>query len=262
MMTQTESVAFWISFIGTIVSIVLSIVAIVFSILVDRRSSTVSDRTIQSLQKIESAVERSSTDTRELIKAGWDRMLGNVGADSPQKTAAADSAKEVAGGIAAELRVELSKLASNVGASEGASKAKFEEIERYLKNLEATLSAQLRSARSDARPSAKIDEVFASIRELSPRAYAILRAIEGRHISREQYQKLSDGRLGRALLELREAGLLAPAIHKTSTGPEPCYYYPRDISSAVRAVIEISGPPNAAADAEVKAELSKVGYGT
>src|SRR5579864_4569961 len=82
-MNQAESVAFWVGFIGSMVGIVLSIVAIVFSILVDRRSSRISDHTIQSLQKIESAVERLSSDTRELIKAGWDKMLGNVDKASP-----------------------------------------------------------------------------------------------------------------------------------------------------------------------------------
>jgi hypothetical protein len=259
-MNQTESVAFWIGLVGTIAGIVLSIIAIVFSILVDRRSSTVSDKTIQSLQKIESAVERSSSDTRELIKAGWDRMLGNVGVQSPQTAAASDNAKEIAGGIAAELRDELSKLASNVGASEGTSKAKFEEIESYLKNLEATLSAQLRAARVDVRPGAKIDEVINSVRNLSPTAYAILKAIERKHLSRAQYQKLTEGPLGSAILELRQAGLLAPAVHKTSSGPEPCYYYPSEIASAVRAVIEISGSPHSSAERQVRTELSRVGY--
>jgi hypothetical protein len=259
MASQPESLAFWISFIGTIVSIVLSLVAIVFSVLVDRRSTTVSDRTIQSLQKIESAVERSSSDTRELIKAGWDRMLGNVGKEPSRETSDA-SAKEVAGGIAAELRTELMKIAADVGVSEGASKAKFQEIENYLKNLEATLSAQLRTARTEQRPSARIDSIISTLRELSPRSYALVAAINGKHLSQDQYQKLSRGRLMRPLLELREEGLLVPAVHKTNHGPEPCYYFPSSTARTVSSALEISGEPNSDAFAEVLAELKSVGY--
>jgi len=66
----TQTIALWVGLLSGIVGIVLSVVAIVFTVLVDRRSSQVTGQTIQSLQKIESAVERLSSDTRELIKAG------------------------------------------------------------------------------------------------------------------------------------------------------------------------------------------------
>lgn len=77
-MTDVEKVALWIGLLSGAISIALSLVAIVFAILVDKRAKDVSDQTIKSLQKIESAVERQSDDTRELIKAGWDKMLGTV----------------------------------------------------------------------------------------------------------------------------------------------------------------------------------------
>ena len=68
--------------ISSIVIVVLSIVTIAFAVLVNNRASDINDKMIQSLQKIEFAVERSSEDTRELIKADWDKMLGNVESNS------------------------------------------------------------------------------------------------------------------------------------------------------------------------------------
>ena len=73
-MTDVEAVALWVGLIASIVGVVLSIVAIAFAVLVNNRVSDINDKMIQSLQKIEFAVERSSEDTRELIKAGWDKM--------------------------------------------------------------------------------------------------------------------------------------------------------------------------------------------
>lgn len=75
-MSDVEKIALWVGLISSIVSIVLSIVAIVFAGIVDRSARNVSAQTIKSLQKIESYVERLSSDTTGLIKAGWDRMLG------------------------------------------------------------------------------------------------------------------------------------------------------------------------------------------
>ena len=105
-MTELERVALWVGLFAGVVSIVMSFVAIAFAILVDRSARAVSSQTIKSLQKIESEVERLSGDTRELIKAGWDKMLGNVDRDSHVKTIETP-AKEVAAGVASELRAEL-----------------------------------------------------------------------------------------------------------------------------------------------------------
>src|SRR5262245_13410053 len=106
-MSTVETVALWVGLISSIVSIVLSIVAIVFSLLVERQSSRVAAQTIQSLQKIESAVERLSSDTRELVKAGWDKMLGYVAPPLLNAPIPDAAAKSVASGITAELRADL-----------------------------------------------------------------------------------------------------------------------------------------------------------
>jgi hypothetical protein len=258
-MNQVESVAFWVGMIGSIVGIVLSLVAIVFSVLVDRRSSTISDRTIQSLQKIESAVERSSSDTRELIKAGWDKMLGSVDR-SPTSTSGEASAKEVAAGIVAELRSELKTLAPEKSTDDVESKSRVDQLEKYIKDLETSLVAQLKTAHSDVRPSVKFDEVSETIRQLSEPAYAVLRAIRYRHLTQKQYRDLSDGPYGQAIAELRRNGLLAPVVHKTDRGPEPCYFMPASTSRLASAAMQVLPKPNPALTHEIKSELRRIGY--
>jgi len=223
-MNQVESVAFWVGLIGSIVGIVLSVVAIVFSILVDRRSSKVSDHTIQSLQKIESAVERLSSDTRELIKAGWDKMIGNVDR-TPPSIAGDSNAKDVAAGIAAELRSELASLANTKGSHHDKSPVQAEQLEQYLKNFEASLMAQLKANQANVRPSVRLEGLLDTVSELSKPTQALVRAIRNVHLTQNEYKRLSDGRFGASILELRRAGLLAPAVHQTSHGPEPCYYF-------------------------------------
>src|SRR5258706_16016557 len=98
-MTDVEKIALWVGLFASIVSIVLSFVAIAFAILVDRGARAVSGQTIKSLQKIESDVQRQSDDTRELIKAGWDKML--IGVDKELQPKPFDtSPKDLAAGIA------------------------------------------------------------------------------------------------------------------------------------------------------------------
>lgn len=258
-MGQVETVALWIGLIGSVVGIVLSIVAIVFSVHVDRRSSQLSDRTIQSLQKIESGVERSSSDTRELIKAAWDKLLGSV--DRPQATQGVDVAsKEIAAGIVAELRAELAALA-NVPPGAKDKEDVSRRVDEVVKSLQAAISAQLKTADETSRPSEMFDRVVRTLSALSPLGQGLLRGISRVHLTLGEYRQLSSGRLSGALQELRDAALLVPVVHKISDGTEePCYYFPAPIAGMVRAAFPLlTKPPQDAMDM-VRTELKAVGY--
>lgn len=257
-MNQTESMAFWISFVSSITGIVLSIVAIVFSILVDRRSSTISDKTIQSLQKIESAVERTSSDTRELVKAGWDKMLGQVDKEGMAQSNES-SAKQVAAGIAAELRSEISALANGKVDSNNVD-AKNKQLDGYLKELEAGLSAQLSTARSESKSGGSLEVALEQIRGLDERTLGLLRGIRRYHLTQEQYKQLSEGSFGNSIRLLRRHGLLAPVVHKTDHGPEPCYYMPPGTARAVREAILLFPKPSPSIEHDVSTELAKISY--
>jgi hypothetical protein len=106
-MSQVETVALWAGLISSIAGIVLSIVAMVFAIWVNNRATDINNQMIRSLQKIESSVERVSTDTRELITAAWNKMLGDMGRDTEADSASSETPDEISSGIASEVRSEL-----------------------------------------------------------------------------------------------------------------------------------------------------------
>src|SRR5437660_1626484 len=111
-LTQVETVGLWTGLLSAVVSIVLSVVAILFARDVDRRSMEISNQTIRSLESIQSTVQRLSDDTGGLIKVAWERMLGTMGA----ATAQPDS--ELQGllyGLLAEFRQDANDLAPGTG---------------------------------------------------------------------------------------------------------------------------------------------------
>src|SRR5690606_37982585 len=231
-MNDVELVALWTGLISSIVGIVLSIVAIWFSVHVNRRSDEISNKTIQALQKIESAVEQQSDDTRELIKAAWDKLLGTMDrASAPNYDVAA---KEIAGGIASELRAELGAM--NPLATAGAKDSSVERMESLLKQFESTLVTQLRSRNALDKPGETLESLIRQISELSPRARAMISEIRGHHISLDEYRRLRQGPIADALAELRLAGLIIPVQHSHKDGKkEPCYYFPPGISRILAA---------------------------
>jgi hypothetical protein len=81
---DVQNVGSWIGLVSAIVSIVLSVVAIMFARDVDRRSLEINTQTIRSLEAIQAAVQRLSDDTGGLIKVAWERMLGSVSSNGPQ----------------------------------------------------------------------------------------------------------------------------------------------------------------------------------
>ena len=185
-------------------------------------------------------------------------MLGNVDRTAPPPPSES-SAKDIAAGIAAELRSELTTLGGDKGSADKAQ-LKVEELEKYLKNLEASLTSQLRAQRIDARPSTRFESVLEMISELTPTAHSLLRSISNAHLTQSEYKRLSAGRFGPSLLELRKAGLLVPVVHTTNQGLEPCYYFPSGISKIARAAFHVLPEPPKEVQREVDRELKSIGY--
>ena len=257
-MTGVEAIALWIGLVSSIAGIVLSIVATVFAVYVNNRASEINDRTIQSLQKIESAVDRSSEDTRELIRAGWNKMLGNVGKPSNTESDSA-SAREIASGLAAELRAELGLGGSNEPSPQ------TDEIERLndlLENLEISMEAQLTDRDYLETPGEALDYSVAKLRNLAPRPQALVQAIVSLHLTREQYRRLlKSSVLSPAVADLRRNGLLVPLEGRGEDGEEiPVYYFPPSLSEAIRTAILLLPDIPHEVQETVNAELRRVGY--
>ncbi|MGB8412088.1 MAG: hypothetical protein WCE23_04615 [Candidatus Binatus sp.] len=259
-MNDVGSVALWVGLIAGIAGIVLSIVAIVAAVLADRRSSRISEHTIRSLQKIESTVGQQSDDTRQLIKAAWDKLLGAV--DRPYADSASFSAKTIAQGIAAELREELQPVISKTG-TELVSIKRDEEnrVARVIDSLENSVEGALRHAQENIPSSRSLDALMETVTSLSPEAQALLFAMRRHHLSRNQYQKLRDSsHLSPPLSELRKQGLIIPVQHFYGDKALPCYYFPPGLARLYRAACAILPPPPEELLAGVEAELKATGY--
>jgi len=260
-MTQVETVALWCGLIGSVAGIVLSILAITVSILSDRRSERISASTIQSLQKIETAVAQQTDDTRQLIKAAWDKLLGAVDRQMSEPGLSPTSAKSVAQGIAAELRDELRLAAIETTSADTVDRPpKEERIGAVVNSLENSLEGLLRQ--KDGGLHSELDALVNSISSLSPEAQALLQLIRPKHVTREQYRRLmSTENLRRPVMELRGKGLIIPVQpHKGTGDSSPSYYYPPWLAQSLRRAFPLAPEiPNEVEEA-VRADLKAAGY--
>lgn len=284
-MDVVSAAATWVGLFTGIAGIILSIVAIWFTMAVDKRSRETTNQTIGSMQKIEGLVDRTSTDVGGLIRAAWDRMLGtvqgsNAGASDP------DATRAIAAGLAAELRAELlgsgeqsddepqqsdvPAEAGEVEASGGANGTsarerpadqgrdqqldRIEQLDRAIRRLENSLEAQLRPDGGTA-----VDPV-SLMRSLSPVALGLLRALAEHqaHLERDEYIKLRRQFPFRgALNELREAGLVVPLA---GGGDEPVYWIPGRALGVVGAGLLTVPPEPLEIKNRVRRALIAVGY--
>lgn len=259
-MTDVEKIALWVGLLSSVVSIVLSVIAIIFARIVDKNARDVSEQTIRSLQKIETYVERMSSDTTGLIKAGWDRMLGSVAI--PPSADENISAKELAAGLMAELRDQLGSSDGDVG-NERMSSEPRQAVEEAMRGLRSSLEAQLRVPKASTRPSEALDDVMERLRALSPEARGLATFLaNGRHLTSAEVKKLmKDSDLSAAISELRDSGLLVPLEGYSSTGKTiAVYYFPPAVSKTIRAALLMMPDLDDQLFGLVMSELKKVGY--
>lgn len=254
-MTQVETVALWAGLLASVVGIVLSVVAMVFTWVVNKRSDQVSDHTIQSLQKIESTVGVLSENTNSLIKGAWEKMLGSVGGDDPTP---APPTKELASGIAAEIRAELT---SSTGAALQLNQERFASLEQSLARLERSLRPP-RAVRS--RPDGQVDlfdTLVPALRALSPVARYLLYAIRARHLTLPQYRSLGEHpALSIAINELRDSGLLVPYADHDRANHDPVYYLGKDLFKVIEPAMSLVPPVPPEVRSVVDEALRSVAY--
>jgi hypothetical protein len=258
-MSQIMDVATWVALITGIVGISLAAVAIWFSFSVEAKSRRVSDQMIQSLQKIESYVERSSTDTRELIKVGWDRMLGGVSLppDADSQESSEVSMNQITAGLAEELKSEL-RQAQNSGSS-GIDEEKVMQV------ISEVVQAQARTNRSESpKRWARVEDWARILNSLSPAAYELVRILsENGHITSSDYNKLRDTNMKMAGLfhELRREGLLVPLVGTPESVQELLvYWFPPGESRNISMAMELVDRRNRQEYNRVSAALQAVGY--
>jgi hypothetical protein len=264
---EVTEVATWVGLITGVAGTVLAVVAIWFAAVVDRRSRETSSLTIQSSQKIESAVERISTDTGGLIRGAWERMLGTVGA--PLNQVSDETAnKAIAAGIAAELRAELTVShpdgndapASEAQESDGvhgrSGDNRVAQLDEAIRRMERTLETQLRSREKSRNP---VDDGIETLGRLSPTARALVRALANSgHLERAEYQRLRrDPQMNEALSQLRGAGLLVPL---RGSNEEVVYWIPASNLPSLGAALLTTPPDPTGVRQTVEAALAGAGH--
>jgi hypothetical protein len=257
-LTQVETVALWAGLIVGIASVVLAVVAIYFSIEVDRRSSETATSTVGALERIQGAVEGQSRDTRDLIKVGWERMLGSVEPADQQEPGSAEGAREIAAGLAAEIRAALTQGDGEGGSIEPSPTSA--ETDDRVDEFRETLETQLRAASS--RPGDEIQFWIDQITSLSEDAQALLRALPS-HITADQLRALRRDPEGirDELHELRRAGFLVPLEgYNHERKRTVVYWLPPPSARPIRAALLMLPEPRTELTDFVEAKLAEIGY--
>jgi Arc/MetJ-type ribon-helix-helix transcriptional regulator len=260
-MSQVETVATWAGLLTGVAGVVLAVVAIWFAISTERRSASVSDHTIQSLQKIESQVDRASKDTQDLIKVAWDRLVtratGDGLPDREQAEASNLQISEVVSGLIAELKAQGVVAASKEDSEGGSDSSEASDapraaealrvdledrFERLASEVQAAIAAQVNSGALSRSPSDAIDSAVRTLRRLPPEQLEILRTLSfrGRHLTEAQYQRLvRHPILGPALLDLRDRGLVVPLSGVENGKRVPVYWLAPGTSEYIQSAIRL-----------------------
>ena len=211
-MSQVETVALWASLLSTVVSMVLSVIAILFARDVDRRSVETNNQTIRSLETIRSTVQRLSEDTGGLIKVAWERLLGSVASPTEHD----GDTQRVLAALFGEFGQDAEELAPGTG---------VEQLAREMGKRVRRVTARSNGDRTSAPKTWAFNSAVEAIESLTPLAVELLRVLEsGIHISRSQYRQLrQDEEIAAALDELRDHDLLVPLQRRNSQGEETLY---------------------------------------
>ncbi len=252
-MTQVETVAMWIGLAAGFSGTILAIVAMAFTYVVNKRSEEINSQSIESLQKIETRVEQVSSDTRNLIKTGWEALLPGPG--SPQSIGGGDSglsARESSGFIA-EIREALSGEVSDLK----------EELSERIENWETALDVAMQRGGQQHGVAHEVDQEIGILRALPKEALALAYLLRSHHISSDSLYELDMGTaLSPAIDALRKEALLVPLSGRSPTGdPELVFWFPEKRARAVQgalALIRDEIPPDA--ELEVRDLLRRVGY--
>jgi hypothetical protein len=260
-LSGVESVGLWTGIIVGVASVVLALVAIYFSLEVDRRSAQTAASTIKALERIDGAVQGQSRDTRDLIKVGWERMLGNVGSGAPLSPTDDEGIKEIAAGLAAEIRAGLAQDVAATGA-EDLSGESSRAASEAINELRETLESQLRTAQS--RPGDEVQFWIDQITRLSEEAQAVLRLLARQsHITAAQMRKLQsdpDG-IRDELHELRRGGFLVPLEgYDRERKKTLVYWLPPGKVRALRAALTMLPEPNTDYGSFAESVLEDAGY--
>jgi hypothetical protein len=258
---HVEHVATWVGLITGVIGVTLSLLAGWFAFEVNKRADTINNQVITTLQKIESAVERTSTDTQGLIKVAWHRLVVNgehTGHELPDDSEEKTEARSMTSGLAAEAVAEMAGR-SNGGAN-GNGSGGLASLEQRFEELLSFAEIRGGVNHGDQPSSTALAELGRRIEDASPLAVEVVRALSeaGAPLQRQQYADLvAIATFGEALTELRRCGILAPL---SSSGERYSYYFPPGVDTLVPHAVTLFAGEFPTERALVASAFTHVGY--
>jgi hypothetical protein len=247
-MDEVERVGLWIGLLASVAGIVLAVVAIWFAQRVDRDSRRVAEKTITSLQKIESAVDKQSNEVTNLVKVAWTSMFGSE-TEVHDPGADADTISHRAFGAPQEV--------ADSSDGNGIDEADKRMLETLVDQFDRTIGSDMGSAR---RPGAGIRLVLGRLQTLSPRALELARILgNGRHLTSTEYAQLAD-QDPELVDELREASLLRPFKGRVKGRNESVYWFPPGVGRWVPLAMTLHNQEYPDAHDSIHKLLDAVGY--
>jgi hypothetical protein len=256
-MGEVEHVAVWVGLFVGIASIALSVVAIVFTFVVNQRADQVSDATVKALQTIQDDVKSLKDDTRELIKDAWYRMLPVGPGAGIETNEGLPEQPEQAGTDAASP-----KETGRKGGEGNRTTTEAPGVEELIRDLQESVAKLQRSSRPTFVRT--LDLVTALSTEAQDLARRLL--VHG-YLTVKQYQALMGTPLGVASGELRESRLITRLRSRARPEGEPpessviVYWFPTAQHAAeVRRALRLVPEAPADIQARVARYLRRVGY--
>jgi hypothetical protein len=280
-MSEVEHVALWAGLLASVMGIVLSVVAILFTYAVNKRADRVNESTIRSLGSIEASVAQTDASITGLVRQAWGQFLRldedrreddavvvaeppieesppeDTAPPAPPKTGSPEPYPQGPrrGGspagtpLTGEESIEPSPVTDRMG-----------EIAPRLERTAA------HSQRAPRRPSAERNSnAFrrsVNLSSLSDEAVELLRILATNgHLTSKQYRALKKSELESAVAELKSRGLLVPLFGAVaeSDGDDTVYWIPPGVEGDVRWALRLAPISHPIRD-DVAWALVKIGY--
>lgn len=266
--------ALWVGLLAGVVGIALSTFAIWFAWKTNERADRADRERAQTLVKVESLVDRLSSDVREVIK---DAVL-RVNPPAPVSPGASGSIKELAAGLADELRLGLGtpgydtsiaepdrrevKLSGVEGGPSEEEADSDENLGDRIDTLEKRLQEQMRYMELLVGGTPAVLGALDSMSFVAQELARHLGLIEQRHLSNDEYWRLHEIPMIRdAIHELRGRGILAPLRGARKNGKfQRVYWFVPDLVEPVREALELLAPVPDRVAKRVHEALADVGY--
>lgn len=248
-----NSIAFWVSFLSSIVSLVLSIIAIWFTIKVNERSEKVNDAMLSDLRDIKNATLEQTSQIKDLIRDAWKKVY------APEEVIAVshvenEVVRERTDESLDELRELMNQLiqqnaskSENGNTPQPATSLEIAQLGAQFERLERSIDKIQRTSRSASRMSSDVEYLYRDIDRLPLRAQTVLRVLPkqfgGRPIMEDKLPALLQSSLGNSIQALLKSRILIEIEIDDTSGAKRVIIVNPSIERRAFTALDLLDPP-------------------